>query len=529
MIEPGGLESDAPIECRVLGMRVKANYQNAAMDHSNATAVIQNVAGLMGGYNFLSSDEARSFPGDLINRLCQAKAFGLCAKVEHGGAALSFADANRVISTAASFDASAASALVIHNFLAVPCIEKAHGLSDRPRILQEIASGQALCAFGLTEEGAGSAPRHISTFARRCDDGFLITGKKIWIGLGAWTEFVVCFARVPDDGNRIAAFLVDTKAEGFSVGAEHRTMGLRGIVQNTLCFRNVKVSADRCLSGSGDGFRLAKESMNRGRLGVAAMSVGVARRATQIVAMYASQRRMGNRILLDNDHIQRQVRDMIQSVESMDAVLRCAERQAVVTPLSEYLAVAAKVICSEWAHRIVDRSVQFFGGRGYEEDLVVARIYRDVRIMRIFEGPTETLLSYLDRSFASRATADEMGQAFTELGQKVLFDALRTAFGLGRKQKAADAVQRGWLVAYAIALAAHRAQNDNSARAHRIEEYLSERVSALVLEMNTRPVSYTPFSTDGLVGEFLESAGISIQTPEFDDGFMTLKNFRTAM
>lgn len=475
-----------------------------------------DVIGILAASDFLSADEVRILPPGLLERLAKAKAFGLCGKKEQGGAALDISQANAVITAAATFDASVASALVIHNFLATPCLENAGDLVGKDEILRRTASGEALCAFALTEHGAGSAPRYISATAVKTETGYQINGTKIWIGLGDWAENVVCFAKVPDQGNRVSAFLVDTKSPGFSVQHEHKTMGLRGIVQNTLKFEDVEVPFDRCLSGHGNGYSVAKNSMNKGRLGVAAMSLGVALRATQIVSLYVSQRKIGNRFLVSNPFVQKQIGEMVQRIECMKKILRFAETAPQEEPVAEYMATVAKVICSEWANEIANEALQLLGGRGYEEDVLVGRMYRDARIMKIFEGPTETLMVHLDRLFSSKATSLSMEAAFGQIDAADLYAKIAVEMR-GEHARGADReVYRGWAIALSFAIGVCRA--DEAA-----VDYLSRRLTLILdkVQEQGRGGEHLP----QLIEDFLASTNASILKPDFDQTFMSVKGF----
>jgi alkylation response protein AidB-like acyl-CoA dehydrogenase len=485
--------------------------------------VRDEVTDILASYDFLPTDEARVLPHDVLERLGKAKAFGLCAKSEHGGAQLSLSDANAVIAAAAAFDASVASALVIHNYLSTPCLDNASDLVDRDGILRKTASGEALCAFALTEHGAGSAPRFISATATMTETGYRINGTKIWIGLGAWASNVVCFAKVPEQGNRVSAFLVDTQSEGFSVQVEHRTMGLRGIVQNTLNFENVEVPFDRCLSGHGNGYSVAKNSMNKGRLGVASMSLGIARRATQIVTLYVSQRKIGSQFLIDNPYIQDQVGGMVQRIACMERILRFAETTPNDEPLAEYMATVAKVICSEWANEITNQALQFLGGRGYEEDLIVGKLYRDARIMRIFEGPTEVLLTHLERMFSSRATASMLAEAFAGIDAEDLFLTLKDRFDGEHSRAAGREVHRGWAIALSLALGVCRAGGPSDVT-RSLELCLTGPLTG-VLERLATPAADDREQLSRIIEDFMVSTNVSIRKPDFDRSFMVVRKF----
>ncbi|WP_456725286.1 acyl-CoA dehydrogenase family protein [Bradyrhizobium sp. USDA 4350] len=478
--------------------------------------------------NFADADDRRAFPPTLHSMLARHGLFGLTTRVEHGGLALPLQQAIDLISATASFDVSAASTLVIHNFLALPCIEAAPHVPDQEQIIRGATRGD-LCAFALTEPGAGSAPRHIQSSAFMHEDKVRISGRKIWIGLADWARWIVCFARTSgcDAKGRLVGVLVDRQAPGLKVTHEHRTLGLRGIIQNTLEFQDVEVPRAYVLSRDQDGWGAAASSMNRGRIGVAAMGLGALERAIQVAASYANHRRLGKLRMIENSYIEHLFGQMVLRREVVKAMLAASCRlvSGQGSP-NIHLASATKVLSSEWCGLVADQCVQLLGGRGYDEGTPLAKIYRDARILRIFEGPTETLLSHLGRCLLSRATRDEISDLFVSLGAASIHAAaIEELCGLDQTDGAV-LIYAGWLttlgLAQAVITAGAFSESDCATAA-------ADLVRTEIAALRARAPARLSFEGRGRASEtlasFLEDAACSIRSPVLTDDYLKLVQY----
>ncbi|WP_375789986.1 acyl-CoA dehydrogenase family protein [Bradyrhizobium sp. Pha-3] len=479
--------------------------------------------------NFADADERRAFPPTLHSILARHGLFGLTAPAEHGGLALPLQEAIDLISATASFDISAASTLVIHNFLALPCIEAAPHIPEQKHVMWGATRGD-LCAFALTEPGAGSAPRHIEASVFIDEDRVRISGRKIWIGLADWARWIVCFARASGPGHakgRLVGVLVDRQAPGLKVTHEHRTLGLRGIIQNTLEFQNVEVPSAYVLSRDQDGWGAAASSMNRGRIGVAAMGLGALERAIQVAASYASHRRLGKLRLIENSYIEQLFGQLVLRREVVKAMLAASCRlvSAQGGP-NVHLASATKVLSSEWCGLVADQCVQLLGGRGYDEGTPVAKIYRDVRILRIFEGPTETLLSHLGRCLLSRATRDEIADLFLSLdAAPVHAAAIEELAGLNETDGAV-LIYAGWLTTLGLAQAVMSA---GCFSASDCANAAADLVSSELATLRTRAPARLSFEgrirASRTLNTFLQDAASSIRSPVLTNDYLKLVQY----
>lgn len=360
-------------------------------------------------FDILKADECRRMPDGLIQSLASAGMFGLMGPKSNGGLGLTLSSAVDHVRQIAAFDISAAAAMVIHNFLAAPLIANSMAFKESDGITNAMYTGAALCAFALTEAGAGSSPRHISTNVSISEDGYSLFGRKIWIGLADWATWLVVFARYSSGhkAGQIGCFLVNRNSPGVEIFREHLTLGIRGIVQNTVIFDCVKIPFEYALS-EGGGWRSATASMDLGRIGVGAIALGAAERATQIAILYAKERNIGRLKLIDINYVNNCLLQMTTKIKLISDMMSCICDPRLDRSFITYFAPSFKIVATEWAGDIIDRCVQILGGRGYEEDIGLARIFRDARILRIFEGPTETLLSFLGRCATSTATQNDM-------------------------------------------------------------------------------------------------------------------------
>ena len=506
---------------------ISGEVRGSAAD-SNVSALYSSLVDDLGRLNFADADERRAFPPTLHSVLERHGLFGLTTTAEYGGLALSLQEAMSIISATASFDVSAASTLVIHNFLALPCIEAASDIPSQRHIMRGATRGD-LCAFALTEPGAGSAPQHIETSAFLDGDTVRINGRKIWIGLADWARWIVCFARATGPGakGRFVGVLVDRHAPGLKVAHEHRTLGLRGIIQNTLDFQDVHVPSAYTLSGNRDGWAAANSSMIRGRVGVAAMGLGSIERAIQIAASYARHRQLAKLRMIENSHVEQELERMVLRREVVKAMLDASCRLVCAAGApNAYLASATKVVSSEWCGLVADQCVQLLGGRGFDEGTPVAKVYRDARILRIFEGPTEALLSYLGRCFFSKATCDEVAALFNLLDAEPIYDVLVEALTDFDDEDGATLVHAGWLITLGLAHAVMSSSRYSASSCTVVATGLVASEFAAVRARSPRRLnSEDRARMRRTVDTFLQEAASSIRSPILTDDYLGMVRY----
>jgi alkylation response protein AidB-like acyl-CoA dehydrogenase len=297
-------------------------------------------------------------------------------------------------------DLSIAVAVGLHNMLGLRTVTEYASETVKSSLGMDCAKGVRWCAFALTESGAGSDPRRINTEARRQADGsWILNGTKCWTGIGAWCGAVVTFAKAFDETGSplgITGFAFNAETPGFRVGSESMTMGLRGMFQGEIHFEDLHLGKDQLQGKPGDGLIQAGNILMTSRIGCVAFSCGAMHRCLQITQSYVSQRKISTGRMMDNGCVSDGFAKMLAKTAALDSFFEwLCERVDRGEQLSDELCCVAKVIGPEWAFEVADGCMQLMGGRGYEESNVVARIFRDIRVIRIFEGPTETLRFHL--------------------------------------------------------------------------------------------------------------------------------------
>jgi amino acid adenylation domain-containing protein len=335
----------------------------------------------------------------LLAELGEAGLLRALASSRVGGLGLPERLVLRLVEQAAATSIGLSAFLVLHYTSSLP-FEDFASPALRERILPDLLSGRALASLAITEPGAGSNLRGLATrVSRDASGGFVIDGRKTWIGHAEWAATLTTFAR--DEDGRISAFAVPGSADGVTVEPALEGMGVRAIVQNPVVFSNVKIDESRLLGAIGGGIEVAERSLSFGRLSTGAIAVGGMKRCAQIMARFAARRRVNTGLLADNAVTRERMANVhgaITAVTSLlDALCKGREEGHRVPPEAF---MALKVAASELLWRTADETMQLLGSRGYDEANGVAAILRDARFLRIGEGPSETLLMQLGAAVA---------------------------------------------------------------------------------------------------------------------------------
>lgn len=265
--------------------------------------------------------------------------------------------------------------------------------AQKSRWLAGIASGDVVASFALTEPGAGSNPAGLRTKAVRDGDEWVINGRKQYITNAPSAGLFIVFARTRPadaDGPGIAVFLVPADAPGIQVGAKDAKMGQEGAWTSDVTFDEVRVGHDALIGGSEDiGYRAAMTSLARGRVHIAALAVGSAQRALDESVTYAATATQGGTPIGNFQLVQAMLADQQTGVMAGRALVREAARLWVCDEDRRIAPSSAKLFCTEMAGNVADLAVQIHGGSGYMREVPVERIYREVRLLRLYEGTSE--------------------------------------------------------------------------------------------------------------------------------------------
>lgn len=276
--------------------------------------------------------------------------------------------------------------------------------AQRQRFLPPMATGDLIASFALTEPDAGSDAASLRTTAIRDGDHYVVHGTKRYITNAPMAGGFTLMART-DPNNKgaggVSAFIVDADSPGISIGKPDKKMGQRGAHTADVVFDGCRVPADRLIGGvEGQGFKTAMKVLEKGRIHIAAICVGAARRMLEDALRYATERQQFGKPIAEFQLVQAMLADSqaeLYAAQCMviDAARRRDEGQSVSTEAS-----CCKMYASEMCGRVADRAVQIFGGMGYMTEGRIERFYRDVRLFRIYEGTTQVQQIVIGRQLA---------------------------------------------------------------------------------------------------------------------------------
>ncbi len=338
------------------------------------------------------------FPADLVRELAELGVFGLMVPEAYGGLGLPAVTAMRILEAIGYADGSLALTVASHNSLATGHVLLAGSEAQKERFLPKLASGEWLGAWGLTEPGAGSDAAALATRAEPADGGFRLFGTKQFITQGSVAGAYVVMARTDPapEGKRhlgISAFLFERPAEGsgFSIGRKEEKLGLRSSDTAQLVFDGLFVPEDALLGERGRAFYDVLRVLDGGRVGIAAISVGIGRAALDLAARYSTERKAFGRPIAAFEGVAFKLADMATELEAARLLyLKAAALKDAGRPYTQ-AAAQAKLFASEAAVRAADAAIQILGGYGYTLDYPAQRYWRDARLMEIGEGTSEIL------------------------------------------------------------------------------------------------------------------------------------------
>ncbi|MUN40671.1 acyl-CoA dehydrogenase family protein [Actinomadura litoris] len=316
--------------------------------------------------------------------------FGYALPERYGGLGLSVGEEVRLVFELGYASPAFRSMFGTGNGIAGQVLVRAGTDAQKDAWLPRLASGEAVGAFALTEAGAGSDPGALTTAARRDGDGYVIDGAKRFITNAPEADVFMVFARTGGPGGRgISTFLVERDAAGLHVGPADAKMGQRGAHTAEVLLDGVRVPASSMVGTEGTGFRTAMASLAHGRLSISAVCVGLAQRLLDETVAYARERVQGGKPIGEHQLVQGLIADSQAELYAGRSMVLEAARAYDAGEDTGLGPSCAKYFCSEMAGRVADRAVQVFGGMGYMRGVAVERLYRDVRLFRIFEGTSQ--------------------------------------------------------------------------------------------------------------------------------------------
>jgi len=338
--------------------------------------------------------ENDEIPSEILDDVRALGLFGLSTPEEYGGLGLNLAEEVELLIELCWASAAFRSAVGINLGLGSQSILRDGTPEQKRHWLPRIASGEVVTSFCLTEADSGSDSAALRTTATRDGDSYVINGSKRFVTNAPVAGLFLVMARTSREklpGNaHVTAFVVPADTPGIRVAAKHRKMGQSGAWSADVYFEEVRVSADAIIGGvEGRGFLTAMKSLDRGRITIAAVCVGQARRIIYEATRYASERKQFGKAIGEFQLIQAMLADSQADLYAAESMVRETARRHDRGERVSMEASCCKMFASEMVGRIADRAVQIHGGAGYMRESSVERFYRDVRLFRIYEGTTQ--------------------------------------------------------------------------------------------------------------------------------------------
>jgi butyryl-CoA dehydrogenase len=347
-------------------------------------------------------ERAHKFPTEQIRKLGEMGYCGMLIPEEWGGAGMDTVSYAVMLEEVARVDASTAVILSVTNSVASVPLLKHGSEAQKKTYLHRLGRGEIIGAFCLTEPQAGSDAAGIQTRAERRGDEYVLNGTKIWVTNGDISGVYVVFAKTdPAAGARgVTAFLVEPGFPGFRISRYEDKMGLLLSPTVEIVLQDCRVPAENRLGEEGQGLKVALAALDGGRIGIAAQAVGLAQGALEAATKYAKQRRAFGKAISENQAIQWMLADMQMEIEAARALTYYAatvrDRELATGSAGDAMsrklgphASRAKLYATEMANRVAYKAVQVHGSAGYSRETDVERMYRDARVLTIYEGTSE--------------------------------------------------------------------------------------------------------------------------------------------
>jgi len=345
-------------------------------------------------------DEAHSIPQSLIDKMRRMGMLGSYLPEEYGGSGLDILSYAIVVEEVSKACASSGILISAHTSLACDPILSFGSPAQKEEHLPPLASGDKIGCILLTESEAGSDPAGLATTYRKDGGGYVINGSKIFITNGGYLGTGILFAT----GDRslkhkgISAFIVDLSSPGVDVLRNESKLGIRGSYTTSFAIRDLHVPAESLLGEEGQGFKIAMETLNGGRIGVAAQALGIAEGAFERALAYSRQRKQFGRAISEFQAIQFKLADMYIGIETSRLLTyRAAWLKQAGRPYATESAMC-KLHASETATYVTKEAIQIHGGYGYITEYEVERMFRDAKITEIYEGTSEVQRLVISRA-----------------------------------------------------------------------------------------------------------------------------------
>ncbi|HFJ9279983.1 MULTISPECIES: acyl-CoA dehydrogenase AcdA [Bacillus] len=336
-------------------------------------------------------DEEERFDRELFDQMAELGLTGIPWPEEYGGIGSDYLAYVIAIEELSRVCASTGVTLSAHTSLAGWPIFKFGTEEQKQKFLRPMAEGKKIGAYGLTEPGSGSDAGGMKTIAKRDGDHYILNGSKIFITNGGIADIYVVFALIdPESKQRgTSAFIVESDTPGFSVGKKESKLGIRSSPTTEIMFEDCRIPVENLLGEEGQGFKVAMQTLDGGRNGIAAQAVGIAQGALDASVEYARERHQFGKPIAAQQGIGFKLADMATDVEAARLLTyQAAWLESEGLPYGKESAMS-KVFAGDAAMKVTTEAVQVFGGYGYTKDYPVERYMRDAKITQIYEGTQE--------------------------------------------------------------------------------------------------------------------------------------------
>jgi alkylation response protein AidB-like acyl-CoA dehydrogenase len=332
-------------------------------------------------------DRAAKLDPALVETVFELGLMGIEIPEQHGGAGASFFTSVLVVEELSRIDPAVAVLVDVQNTLVDTCIMRYGNDDQRERYLSRLAT-EMVGAYALSEAGSGSDAFALQTRARRDGDDWILDGSKLWITNGEEAGLFIVFANAnPEAGYKgITAFLVERDTDGFAVGKKEDKLGIRASSTVELSFSGCRVPAANLVGQEGQGYKIAIEQLNEGRIGIGAQMVGLAQGALDHTLRYVQEREQFGRPIGQFQGVQFQLADMRTEIEAARLLVYNAARLKEANRPFLAEAAMAKLFASESAQRVASLCVDLFGGYGFTKEYPIEKLYRDAKVGTIYEG-----------------------------------------------------------------------------------------------------------------------------------------------
>ncbi len=336
-------------------------------------------------------DETQHFPREILGGLARLGLMGVVFPPEYGGAGLGYSEYVTVIEELARVDGSVAIILAAHTSLCAGHIFTAGTEEQKRKYLGPLARGEKLGCWSLTEPQAGSDAGGTRTTARLDGDAWVLNGAKTFTSNGTYADICVAMAVTDKTAHKhgISAFIIEKGTPGYRPGKKENKLGLRASDTTEVIFENCRVPRENCLGKPGAGFVDSLKVLDKGRISIAALAVGMAQGAYEASVGYARQRRQFGRSIADFQAIQFKLADMATEIGAARLLTLRAATLADCGQRVTLESAMAKLFAGEVAVRVANEAVQIHGGYGFIKDYPVEKYYRDVKLCTIGEGTSE--------------------------------------------------------------------------------------------------------------------------------------------